>query len=162
MNLSKHHPQYPQNTMDGLRLIYEDMLERGLKDEPAENLSNYLSSFLDKNNANFLHLMPTDLDVINMFCYACHGADQSILGYKFSNGKEFPINCVADYNEGDGNLAEVVWEYVTLQGYSIYIVYRGTYSSWDSTSYDYMHICLKPKIVTSFKYINSHSNSIAI
>lgn len=116
-----------------LRTIYEDLINRGMKEEDLPKVD--LSS-------SFSYLVPTDEDIIELFrqgyyigCYD----NESLFDIKY----DFPtdIKVVEDANDGDGNQCRVVIKYVFKDNSFVYIKYEGIYSSWDSNTWDYMGYC---------------------
>lgn len=138
-------------TISMLRIIFDDMVDRGMKSIPTKLSMNVMleSSISD--------LLPTDADIINLFKYApkSHGDldDKSLF-----TAKEMPksvrenITVLENYNSGDGNDAVFVIQYTTLKNHKIIIKYVGTYSSWDETNWYYMGYVPEPKPYISYMY----------
>ena len=138
-------------TLSMLRIIFEDMIDRGMTSIPAKLSENVVleSSISD--------LLPTDADIINLFKHAPmrHGEldDRSLF-----SAREMPksvyenISILEDYNDGDGKDAVFVIQYTTLKNHKIIISYTGTYSSWDETNWYYMGYVPEPKPYISYMY----------
>ena len=138
-------------TVSMLRIIFDDMIDRGMTSIPAKLSKNVVleSSISD--------LLPTDTDIINLFKNApkSHGEldDMSLF-----SAREMPksvhenITVLEDYNDGDGNDAVFVIQYTTLKNHKIIITYIGSYSSWDDTNWYYMGYVPEPKPYISYMY----------
>lgn len=118
-----------------LRTIYEDLINRGMKEEDLPEVDGELSS-------NFSYLVPSDEDIIELFCRGYNTGwfgNESLFDIKY----DFPtdIKVVEDDNDGDGNQCRVVIKYVFKDNSFVYIKYEGIYSSWDSNTWDYMGYC---------------------
>ena len=141
-------------TLSMLRIIFEDMIDRGMTSIPAKLSKNVVleSSMSD--------LLPTDADIINLFKDApkSHGEldDRSLF-----SAREMPksvyenISILEDYDDGDGNDAVFVIQYTTLKNHKIIISYTGTYSSWDETNWYYMGYVPEKKPYISYMYTTS-------
>lgn len=118
-----------------LRTIYEDLIDRGMKEEDLPEVEKELSS-------NFSYPAPSDQDIIEMFRKGHDTGwydNQSLfdINYNFSTD----INVVEDDNDGDGNQCRKVIKYAFKDDSFVYIKYEGIYSSWDSNTWDYMGYC---------------------
>lgn len=138
-------------TVSMLRIIFDDMIDRGMTSIPAELSENVVleSSISD--------LLPTNADIINLFKHAptSHGEldDRSLF---FTRGMPKSvyenITVLEDYNDGDGNDAVFIVQYTTLKNHKIIIKYIGSYSSWDDTNWYYMGYVPEPKPYISYMY----------
>ena len=138
-------------TVSMLRIIFDDMIDRGMKSIPTDPLENVTleSSISD--------LLPTDADIINLFKYApkSYGEldDRSLFTTEGMHKSVYEnITVLEDYNDGDGNDAVFVIQYTTLENHKIIIKYIGSYSSWDDTHWYYMGYVPEPKPYISHKY----------
>ena len=138
-------------TVSMLRIIFDDMVERGMTSIPAKLSKNVVleSSISD--------LLPTDTDIINLFKDApkSHGVlnDRSLFfAREMPKSVHENITVLEDYNDGDGTDAVFVIQYTTLKNHKIIIKYVGSYSSWDETNWYYMGYVPEPKPYISYMY----------
>lgn len=138
-------------TLTVLRIIFNDMVERGMTTIPKKVLENVtLESSLSD-------MLPTDKDIINLFKNAAEDNDYDQSNSLFTTS-EIPesiqnsISILEDYNNGDGNEAVFVVQYITKLGQKIVIKYLGTYSSWDKTTWYYMGYVPEPKPYIAYHY----------
>lgn len=118
-----------------LRIIYEDLIDRGMKEEDLPEVERDLSS-------NFSYLVPADQDIIEMFRKGYDTGwydNQSLFDIKYDFSTD--IQVVEDDNDGNGNQCRKVIKYVFKDNSFVYIKYEGTYSSWDNNTWDYMGYC---------------------
>lgn len=138
-------------TVSMLRIIFDDMIDRGMTAIPPKLSKNVMleSSISD--------LLPTDADIINLFKYAptSNGElnDKSLFFAKGMPDSVLDnITILENYNDGDGNDAVFVIQYTTLKNHKIIITYIGSYSSWDETNWYYMGYVPEPKPYISYIY----------
>lgn len=141
-------------TVSMLRIIFDDMIDRGMTAIPPELSQNVMleSSISD--------LLPTDADIINLFKYAPTSRgelnDKSLFYARgMPDSVHDSITVLEDYNEGDGNDAVFVIQYTTLKSHKIIITYIGSYSSWEETNWYYMGYVPEPKPYISYMYTAS-------
>lgn len=138
-------------TLTMLHIIFNDMVERGMTTIPEKVLENVTLE------SNLSDMLPTDKDIINLFKNAANDNDCSETTSLFT-ALEIPesiqnsISILEDYNNGDGNEAVFVVQYVTKVGQKIIIKYLGTYSSWDETNWYYMGYVPEPKPYIAYYY----------
>ena len=134
-----------------LRIIFNNMVERGMTTIPKKVLENVT---LESSLSDMLLI---DKDIINLFKNAAEDNDYNQSNSLFTTS-EIPesiqnsISILEDYNNGDGNEAVSVIQYITKLGQKIVIKYLGTYSSWDSTTWDYMGYVPEPKPYIAYHY----------
>ena len=138
-------------TVSMLRIIFDDMVDRGMTSIPTELSKNVMLE------SNISDLLPTDADIINLFKYApmSHGElnNKSLFtAYGMPKSVYENITVLEDYNDGDGNDAVFVIQYTTLKNHKIIISYTGSYSSWDDTKWYYMGYVPEPKPYISYMY----------
>ena len=138
-------------TVSMLRIIFDDMIDRGMASIPTELSKNVMLE------SNISDLLPTDADIINLFKYApkSHGElnNKSLFTTEGMPKSVYEnITVLEDYNDGDGNDAVFVIQYTTLKNHKIIIKYIGTYSSWDDTNWFYMGYVPEPKPYISYMY----------
>ena len=138
-------------TVSMLRIIFDDMIDRGMTSIPTELSKNVMLE------SNISDLLPTDADIINLFKYApmSHGElnNKSLFtAYGMPKSVYENITVLEDYNDGDGNDAVFVIQYTTLKNHKIIITYIGSYSSWDDTNWYYMGYVPEPKPYISYMY----------
>ena len=138
-------------TVSMLRIIFDDMIDRGMTSIPTKLSMNVMleSSISD--------LLPTDADIINLFKYAPKSQgklDDKSLFFAWGMPKSVyeNIKVLENYNDGDGNDAVFVIQYTTLKNHKIIISYIGSYSSWDETNWYYMGYVPEPKPYISYMY----------
>ena len=138
-------------TVSMLRIIFNDMIDRGMTSIPTELSKNVMLE------SNISDLLPTNADIINLFKYApdSHGElnNESLFTTEGMPKSVYEnITVLEDYDDGDGNDAVFVIQYTTLKNHKIIIKYIGTYSSWDDTNWFYMGYVPEPKPYISYKY----------
>lgn len=138
-------------TVSMLRIIFDDMIDRGMTSIPAKLSENIVLE------SNISDLFPTDADIINLFKNAPKGYgeldDRSLF---FARGMPKSVHenitVLEDYNDGDGNDAVFIVQYTTLKNHKVIIKYIGSYSSWDDTNWYYMGYVPEPKPYISYMY----------
>ena len=138
-------------TVSMLRIIFNDMIDRGMTSIPPELSKNVVLE------SNISDLLPTDTDIINLFKYVPNSYgeldDRSLFATKGMPKSVYEnITVLEDYNDGDGNDAVFIIQYTTLKNHKIIIKYIGSYSSWDDTNWHYMGYVPEPKPYISYMY----------
>ena len=138
-------------TLTMLRIIFNDMVERGMTTIPEKVLENVTLE------SNLSDMLPTDKDIINLFKNAANDNDcfektSLFTILEIPESIQNSISILEDYNNGDGNEAVFVIQYITKLGQKIIIKYLGTYSSWDSTTWNYMSYVPEPKPYIAYHY----------
>lgn len=152
------------HTMQALRVIYEDLMSRGLKDISPNDLFDVheFSKSDFEELKNFNPLLPSDSELLVLFKHSHAEYDYNNLFKLCKHLKEFDVPAVLVYEEcyGDGNdIINVFW-YTTLNGQEIYLRFDGTYSSWDDTTWHSISYVKEPIACTAYDYKTTHSINI--
>lgn len=152
------------HTMQALRVVYEDLMSRGLKDIPPNDLFNdhEFSKFDFEELKNFNPLLPSDSELLVLFKHSHNEYDYNNLFKLCMHTKKFDVPVVLVYAEcyGDGNNIIKVLCYTTLNGQEIYLRFDGTYSSWEDTTWHSISYVKEPIPYTAYDYKTTHSINI--